>query len=117
MSISSAWRSAKGYVGSTDVSYFFAAVLAVQFGDVLTTYFGIYEMGLAEANPHMRTVLSRSGILGLVAVKFCWFGLAIAGSVLVGDSRRVLKYCFLVYLLVGGPALAANVALIASFLF
>lgn len=107
---------AGGYVSSVDISYLFASVVAVQVGDVLTTYVGIYHLGLGELNPLMETVLSRAGILGLLATKFCWFGLAVAGSLLVGDSRRVLKYCLLSYLLVGGPAVASNVALIGLFL-
>lgn len=106
----------RGYVASVDISYLFASVVAVQVGDVLTTIVGVYCLGLGELNPLMEMVLSRAGILGLLATKFCWFGIAIAGSLLVGDSRRVLKYCFLSYLLVGGPAVASNVALIGFFL-
>lgn len=78
----------------------------------MTTYVGIDELGISELNPIMEIVLSRVGIPGLLAAKVCWFGVAIGGSLLVDDSRLVLKYCFLVYLLVGGPALVVNVTLI-----
>lgn len=103
-------------VDGIDTPYLVIAVLAIQTGDVVTTYVGVFEAGLGEANPFMAVVLSRTGILGLIAVKCCWFGVAIAGASLARSSRRVLKYCLLVYLVIGGPAFASNVAVVAAFL-
>lgn len=110
------WRSARALVDGIDTSYLVIAVLAVQTGDVVTTYVGVFGAGLGEANPFMAVVLNRTGILGLVAVKCCWFVVAMAGASLARNSRRILKYCLLAYLLIGGPALASNVAVIAAFL-
>lgn len=116
MNVPNPWRPVRAFIASIDLSYFFGGVVAVQVGDALTTYVGVYHLGLGELNPVMRTMLSQTGIAGLLATKLCWFAFAVAGSLLVGDTRQMLKYCFLVYLLGGGAALAVNVTLLASIL-
>ena len=113
---STLWKVAQEYIKRLNIFHATSGALIVQGGDVLTTYIGIYELGLAELNPYVRVLLSTTGILGLFGIKLAWMIMTLAGATIVDNPRRVIKCCCLMYILVGGIGLVNNAVIVLTLL-
>lgn len=111
------WRSIQARINNTDLTLFLGGILLIQSGDIVTTYLGVYEFGLAEQNPFLTSLLDSVGILGLIGVKLSLLSVNLFSAWLVSDSGILIKYCCLIWILGSSLGVISNTIVLSLIIY
>ncbi len=98
------------WLDDIDASYLIVGAVAMDIGDILTTYIGVLMLGIPESNPVAASLLSSFGVLGLVALKVVKYlvTLAIIPVFTAVPAWIIVKFAGLFYTGLGALTLMSN---------